>query len=244
MWATATAGALVSLALFTLAAWGVFKSKSWWERVAVAGAIAGLATLVPYGIAASSTGVSGPGLNSAIHIAGSGAVLAVLLVPALECRVKAWLSGEGRRGQAVNAAASGTIRAFRPHKRRVQSASQRIASCRWARAQGVGWCRCCHGCYRPRPEPTLCSESRFAQVVRLHGAASRVVQAAGRCWAACRSAAVACSALVLMPQSIADSSNPPCHGHDTSPCPFRRGCRSRSLNVLSLRGTRSAAGGR
>jgi peptidoglycan/LPS O-acetylase OafA/YrhL len=98
-WATATVGALVSLALFTLAAWGVFKSKSWWERVAVAGAVVGLVALVPYGIAASSTGVSGPGLNSAIHIAGSGAVLLVLLVPALECRVKAWLSDEGRRSK-------------------------------------------------------------------------------------------------------------------------------------------------
>jgi peptidoglycan/LPS O-acetylase OafA/YrhL len=99
MWAIATVGALVSLALFTLAAWGVFKSKSWWERAAVAGAIAGLAALVPYGIAASSTGVSGPGLNSAIHIAGSAAVLVVLLVPAFECRMKAWFSGEGRRGK-------------------------------------------------------------------------------------------------------------------------------------------------
>jgi fatty acid desaturase len=73
MWATATVGALVSLALFTLAAWGVFKSKSWWERAAVAGAVAGLAALVPYGIAASSTGVSGPGLNSAIHTSRAAA---------------------------------------------------------------------------------------------------------------------------------------------------------------------------
>jgi peptidoglycan/LPS O-acetylase OafA/YrhL len=97
MWATATVGALVSLVLLTLAAWGVFRSKSWWERAAVAGAVVGLAALVPYGIAASSTGVSGPGLNSAIHIAGSGAVLLVLLVPALERRVTEWLSGASRR---------------------------------------------------------------------------------------------------------------------------------------------------
>jgi len=92
----ANVGALASLALFTLAAWGVFKSGPWWERAAAAGAIAGLAALVPYGIAASSTGVSGPGLNSAIHVAGSAMVLLVLLVPALEGRMTAWLSGEGR----------------------------------------------------------------------------------------------------------------------------------------------------
>jgi peptidoglycan/LPS O-acetylase OafA/YrhL len=102
-WTLATVGALVSLALFTLAAWGLFKSTSWWERVASAGAIAGLAALVPYGVAASSTGVSGPGLNSAIHITGSAAVLLVLLVPALERRMQAWLSGEGRRGRPEQA---------------------------------------------------------------------------------------------------------------------------------------------
>jgi peptidoglycan/LPS O-acetylase OafA/YrhL len=98
-WALATAGALVSLVLFALAAWGLFKAAPWWERVASAGAITGLAALVPYGIAASSTGVSGPGLNSAIHLAGSAAVLLVLLVPALERRMQAWLSGAGRRGR-------------------------------------------------------------------------------------------------------------------------------------------------
>src|SRR5271166_2835116 len=100
-WAIANVGALASLALFTLAAWGVFKSRSWWERAASAGAITGLAALVPYGIAASSTGVSGPGLNSTIHIIGSAAVLLVLLVPALERRMTAWLSGGGRAPEAV-----------------------------------------------------------------------------------------------------------------------------------------------
>jgi peptidoglycan/LPS O-acetylase OafA/YrhL len=100
-WAIANVGALASLALFALAAWGVFKSKSWWERAASAGAIVGLAALVPYGLAASTTGVSGPGLNSTIHIIGSAAVLLVLLVPALEHRMTAWLSGHGRASEAV-----------------------------------------------------------------------------------------------------------------------------------------------
>jgi len=90
-WVIADVGALVSLALFTLAAWGVFRSKRWWERAASAGAIVGLATLVPYWIAASST--PEPGLNKPIHILGSAAVLLVLLVPALERRMKEWLSG-------------------------------------------------------------------------------------------------------------------------------------------------------
>ena len=100
-WALANVGALASLALFALAAWGVFKSKPWWERAASAGAIIGLAALVPYGIAASSTGVSGPGLNSAIHIIGSTVVLLVVLVPALERRMTAWLSGGGRAPEGV-----------------------------------------------------------------------------------------------------------------------------------------------
>ena len=81
-WALANVGALAALALFALAAWGVFRSRPWRQRAASAAAIAGLAALVPYGLAASSTGVSGPGLNSAIHVIGSAAVLLVLLVPA------------------------------------------------------------------------------------------------------------------------------------------------------------------
>ena len=93
-WVIADVGALVSLALFTLAAWGVFRSRWWWERAASAGAVAGLATLVPYWVAASST--PEPGLNKPIHIVGSAAVLLVLLVPALERRLTAWLSGKDR----------------------------------------------------------------------------------------------------------------------------------------------------
>jgi hypothetical protein len=100
-WTLASIGALASLVLFTLAAWGVFKSSSWWERAASAGAIVGLAALVPYGLAASTTGVPGPGLNSTIHIIGSAAVLLVLLVPALERRMTAWLSGGGRASEAA-----------------------------------------------------------------------------------------------------------------------------------------------
>jgi cation transport ATPase len=92
-WMIANVGALVSLALFTLAAWGVFRSR-WWERAASAGAIVGLATLVPYWIAASST--LEPVLNEPIHIVGSAVVLLVLLVPALERRMNAWLWGEDR----------------------------------------------------------------------------------------------------------------------------------------------------
>ncbi len=98
-WALANVGALASLVLFTLGAWGVFRSKRWWERAAAAGAIIGLVALVPYGIAASSTGVSGPGVNSAIHLVGSAAILLVVLVPALEGRMRAWLPGEPRPGQ-------------------------------------------------------------------------------------------------------------------------------------------------
>jgi membrane protease YdiL (CAAX protease family) len=95
-WSLANAAALASLVLFTLAAWGLFRSKRWWQLAAAAAAMLGLAALVPYGIAASSTGVSGPGPNSAIHLAGSAAVLLLVLVPALERRLQAWLTGDRR----------------------------------------------------------------------------------------------------------------------------------------------------
>jgi peptidoglycan/LPS O-acetylase OafA/YrhL len=78
---------------------GVFRSKPWWERAAAAGAIVGLAALVPYGIAASSAAVFGPGLNGAIHLAGSAAVLLVVLVPVLDRRLRAWLAGAGGPGK-------------------------------------------------------------------------------------------------------------------------------------------------
>jgi hypothetical protein len=42
------------------------------------------------------TAATEPGLNKPIHIVGSAVVLLVLLVPALERRLKAWLWGEDR----------------------------------------------------------------------------------------------------------------------------------------------------
>ena len=95
-WALANTGALASLALFTLPRGQCSSPGRGGSGPPPAGAIIGLAALVPYGIAASSIGVSGPGLNSAIHIAGSAAVLLVVLVPALDRRLRAWLSGTGR----------------------------------------------------------------------------------------------------------------------------------------------------
>jgi peptidoglycan/LPS O-acetylase OafA/YrhL len=77
-----------------LAAWGLFKSRPWWKRAASAGAVAGLAALVPFGIAAFPTGVSGPGLNSAIPLVGSAAVLLIVQVPAFEGRFQGWLTGD------------------------------------------------------------------------------------------------------------------------------------------------------
>ena len=79
-WAIADIGALASLALFTLAASGLFKSRPWWERAASAGAIARLAALVPMGSPHLRPRL-GPGLDSTIHIIGSAAVLLVCWFP-------------------------------------------------------------------------------------------------------------------------------------------------------------------
>jgi predicted permease len=80
----------VALIGFAAAAWGVFEEAPWWEPVAIGSAIAGIVSLVPYGIgAAQLAGVPNVASNLAIHAAGSAAVLALVLVPA----VHAWFTG-------------------------------------------------------------------------------------------------------------------------------------------------------
>ncbi|HVH53401.1 MAG TPA: hypothetical protein VNA32_04635 [Actinomycetota bacterium] len=70
---------------FTVAAWGVYKVTSWWERLAIGSAVFGFAPLIPYWVAAHT--VSGAGTAAyviGIHVVGNAMVLLLLLVPSLE----------------------------------------------------------------------------------------------------------------------------------------------------------------
>ena len=88
-WTLANVLSLATLAGFSVATWGLFQRTSWWEMAAVASAVVGVAAVIPYWVAAHRAGETSPGFNAAIHLAGSAAVCALLLVPALE----RWVDG-------------------------------------------------------------------------------------------------------------------------------------------------------
>jgi hypothetical protein len=84
VWSVVQVLVLVAILGFTVAAWVVFKEASWWEPVALASAVVGLAALVPYLIGIRQVGDAGDAgvqMNVAIHAVGIAAVFAVVLVP-------------------------------------------------------------------------------------------------------------------------------------------------------------------
>jgi hypothetical protein len=95
MWSVTQVLALVTLAGFTIATWGLFRRASWWEGVAIASALLGLAVLIPYWLAAHHAGEPTPWCNVLIHALGDVGVLVLLLVPALE----RWVSGHVLAGR-------------------------------------------------------------------------------------------------------------------------------------------------
>ena len=84
LWSIIQVLTLVAIIGFAVAAWGVFKEASWWEPVAIASAIVGLAALVPYVIGVRQVGDAGDAgvqMNIAIHAVGIAAVFVSVLVP-------------------------------------------------------------------------------------------------------------------------------------------------------------------
>jgi hypothetical protein len=88
-WSVTHVLALVTLALFTAATWGLFAKAGWWQAVAVVAAGVGVIVLLPYWVAASHAGEVNPAFNVLIHALGSFGVWVLLLVPALE----RWVNG-------------------------------------------------------------------------------------------------------------------------------------------------------
>jgi hypothetical protein len=88
-WAAVGILATTTIVGFTVATWGLFRRATWWERLASMSAVFGLVTLVPYWVAADSSGAASPGFDVAIHVTGSVGVLLLLCVPRLEH----WVNG-------------------------------------------------------------------------------------------------------------------------------------------------------
>ena len=92
-WATVGFLASVTIIGFTVATFGLFRRAGWWEPLAVACAVAGLVTLVPYWIAADGSGVANPVFDVVIHAVGSFGVLLLLRFPRLEHWVAGHVAG-------------------------------------------------------------------------------------------------------------------------------------------------------
>lgn len=88
VWSVTQVLALLTLALFTVATWGLFSKAGWWEPAAVVAAVVGFVALVPFWIAASDAGEANPTFTAFILALGNVGVLVLLLVPSLERWVK------------------------------------------------------------------------------------------------------------------------------------------------------------
>lgn len=71
---------------FTLAAWAVYKRYPWWDTAALVSGVVGLVAVVSFIVGQSQrdVGFGDPGvqINLWMHILGSAAVTAVVLLPA------------------------------------------------------------------------------------------------------------------------------------------------------------------
>jgi hypothetical protein len=94
-WSITQVLALVTLALFTAATWGLFKKASWWERLAVVAAAVGFLALIPFWVAASHAGEANPAFTVLILALGNVGVLVLLRVPSLE----RWVNGHVLAGR-------------------------------------------------------------------------------------------------------------------------------------------------
>src|SRR5688572_7505253 len=84
LWSVVQVLVLVTIIGFTVAAWALFKEAPWWEAVAIASAIVGLAALVPYVVAVRQVGDGGDTgvqMNIAIHAMGIAGVFVMAVVP-------------------------------------------------------------------------------------------------------------------------------------------------------------------
>lgn len=77
---------LLTVSAFCVATWGLFARHGWWEQVALGSAALGLATLVPYWVAAHGGGetTGTTAWNAFVHVVMVAGVFALLLVPQLE----------------------------------------------------------------------------------------------------------------------------------------------------------------
>jgi hypothetical protein len=93
LWNVAQVLGFLAIAGFTATAWGIVTGAGWWEPVAIASGVVGLAATLPYALAAPATVAAGDPLslviNIGMHALGSAAVIAMVTVRPAE----QWLAG-------------------------------------------------------------------------------------------------------------------------------------------------------
>jgi hypothetical protein len=84
-WTLVNILALTAVAGFTIAAWAVFKQYAWWAPATLTSAVIGVAAVIPFvvGLAQIDVGLADLGvqINLWMHLVGSGAAIAIVLVP-------------------------------------------------------------------------------------------------------------------------------------------------------------------
>jgi hypothetical protein len=86
LWGVTRVLCFITVAVFCAATWGLFAREGWWEATAIAAAVLGLVSLVPYWLAATDGGESTGTVayNSSLHVLMAAGVVALLLMPTLE----------------------------------------------------------------------------------------------------------------------------------------------------------------
>lgn len=86
VWAGTRVLSLLTVALFTLATWGLFARHGWWEAVALGSAAVGLVAVVMFWFAARGGGEPAGTVtwNVFVHVLMVAGVMTLLLVPQLE----------------------------------------------------------------------------------------------------------------------------------------------------------------
>jgi hypothetical protein len=86
-WTLVNVLALVAVAGFTVAAWAVFKQHAVWAPITLASAIVGLVAVIPFVVGVSRIGPGftdlGVQINLWMHVLGSLAAIAVVVLPGL-----------------------------------------------------------------------------------------------------------------------------------------------------------------
>ena len=84
-WTLANVLAYVTVVGFTIAAWAVFKQYPWWETAALLSGIVGLIAVIPFIVGQSQLDIGfadlGVQINLWLHILGSAALIAIVLLP-------------------------------------------------------------------------------------------------------------------------------------------------------------------